>query len=179
MRPRRLHSHLKRLPRSSDFASWPTTKNRPSMVASVSGWPRLRPTPCAWRARWNFAAGLSLAVRACPNWRPIGRGRSPIGRGIFLAPQPCCPAADRAFGTTRKRPAGSPLAGSILTRGIFPGRHTRDLSGQNHGRDQTQTLIDALAKAGWCRELGADGHKGKGRPARRWAVNPRLKDFSQ
>ena len=38
---------------------------------------------------------------------------------------------------------------------------------------QTQALIDALAKAGWCKEVTKDG-SGAGRPARRWAVNPKL-----
>ena len=44
--------------------------------------------------------------------------------------------------------------------------------------DQTQDLIDALVKSGWCRELSGGGPKERGRPVRRWTVNPRLKGFS-
>jgi len=40
--------------------------------------------------------------------------------------------------------------------------------------DQTQSLIDALAKSGWCKEITSI-RKGAGRPARRWTVNPKLK----
>jgi hypothetical protein len=40
--------------------------------------------------------------------------------------------------------------------------------------DQTQSLIDTLAKSGWCQEIPSI-RKGAGRPARRWMVNPKLK----
>jgi hypothetical protein len=43
--------------------------------------------------------------------------------------------------------------------------------------DQTQSLIDALAKSGWCKEATVV-RKGRGRPARRWAVNPVLQTTS-
>ena len=47
--------------------------------------------------------------------------------------------------------------------------------GRTRDAEQTQALIDALAKSGWCKEVTQEGN-GKGRPARRWAVNPRLAD---
>jgi Protein of unknown function (DUF3987)/Bifunctional DNA primase/polymerase, N-terminal len=45
--------------------------------------------------------------------------------------------------------------------------------GRTCDAQQTQALIDALAKSGWCKEVTQEG-TGAGRPARRWAVNPRL-----
>jgi hypothetical protein len=49
----------------------------------------------------------------------------------------------------------------------------RDALGQRLHADETQKLIDGLVKAGWLRETTVlTGSKGK--PARRWAVNPKL-----
>ena len=49
--------------------------------------------------------------------------------------------------------------------------------GRTRDAQQTQALIDALAKSGWCREVTQGGNgAGIGRPARRWTVNPRLAD---
>ena len=45
--------------------------------------------------------------------------------------------------------------------------------GRTQDADQTQALIDALVKAGWCREATPE-RKGAGRPPRRWATNPKL-----
>jgi Protein of unknown function (DUF3987) len=42
--------------------------------------------------------------------------------------------------------------------------------------DEVQTIIDGLARAGWVREVTAKA-EGRGRPARRWEVNPRLFSF--
>ena len=47
--------------------------------------------------------------------------------------------------------------------------------GRTCDAQQTQALIDALAKSGWCKEV-AQGGNGAGRPARRWTVNPKLAD---
>ena len=47
--------------------------------------------------------------------------------------------------------------------------------GRTRDAQQTQALIDALAKSGWCKEVAQEGN-GAGRPARRWTVNPRLAD---
>jgi hypothetical protein len=46
--------------------------------------------------------------------------------------------------------------------------------GRTLDSDQTQTLIDALAKSGWCKEI-MNSRKEVGRPARRWTVNPKLR----
>ena len=48
--------------------------------------------------------------------------------------------------------------------------------GRTCDAQQTQALIDALAKSGWCKEVAQEGNGAKGRPARRWMVNPRLAD---
>jgi hypothetical protein len=45
--------------------------------------------------------------------------------------------------------------------------------GRTQDADQTQALIDALVKVGWCREATPE-RKGAGRPPRRWATNPKL-----
>jgi hypothetical protein len=47
--------------------------------------------------------------------------------------------------------------------------------GRTRDAQQTQALIDGLAKPGWCREVAQEAN-GPGRPARRWVVNPRLAD---
>jgi hypothetical protein len=49
----------------------------------------------------------------------------------------------------------------------------RDALAQYLDADQTQKLIDALARAGWLRETESQ-RNGPGRPARRWHVNPEL-----
>lgn len=49
----------------------------------------------------------------------------------------------------------------------------RDALAQHLDAEQTQRLIDALARAGWLREIGNRKNK-SGRPARRWHVNPAL-----
>ena len=49
----------------------------------------------------------------------------------------------------------------------------RDALTRRLDADQTQALIDSLVEAGWLREMTAP-HSGPGRPARRWAVNPKL-----
>jgi predicted ArsR family transcriptional regulator len=38
---------------------------------------------------------------------------------------------------------------------------------------ETQALLEMLARAGWLREATAKV-SGRGRPARRWEINPRL-----
>jgi hypothetical protein len=45
--------------------------------------------------------------------------------------------------------------------------------GRTQDAEQTQSLIDALVKSGWCREITPE-RKVAGRPARRWTTNPRL-----
>lgn len=50
----------------------------------------------------------------------------------------------------------------------------RDALGQRLDAEETEKLIDGLVNWGWLRELpSASGPKG-GKPARRWAVNPKL-----
>jgi hypothetical protein len=49
----------------------------------------------------------------------------------------------------------------------------RDALAQRLDAAQTQKLIDALVRAGWLREIG-NQKNGRGRPARRWQVNPEL-----
>jgi Protein of unknown function (DUF3987) len=48
----------------------------------------------------------------------------------------------------------------------------RDALGQRLDAEQTQVLIDGLAKAGWLRPLKASS--GPGRPAQRWLVHPMI-----
>jgi hypothetical protein len=49
----------------------------------------------------------------------------------------------------------------------------RDALGQRLDAEETQRLIDGLEKWGWLRETTVmTGAKGK--PARRWVVNPKL-----
>ena len=51
----------------------------------------------------------------------------------------------------------------------------RKALGQRLDAEETQKLIDGLVKAGWFRKVTVmTGARGK--PARRWAVNPRLSD---
>jgi len=45
--------------------------------------------------------------------------------------------------------------------------------GRTLDAEQTQALIDGLVKSGWCQEVVTE-RKTAGRPARRWAVNPKL-----
>jgi len=52
----------------------------------------------------------------------------------------------------------------------------RDALGQRLDAEETQKLIDGLVKSGWLRESpSASGPRG-GKPARRWAINPKLFD---
>jgi hypothetical protein len=50
----------------------------------------------------------------------------------------------------------------------------RDALGQRLDAEETQKLIDGLAKSGWFRELPSTSGPQGGKPARRWAVNPKL-----
>jgi hypothetical protein len=50
----------------------------------------------------------------------------------------------------------------------------RDALGQKLDAEQTATLLEALTRSGWVRELEADGPPKRGRPPRRWQVNPNL-----
>jgi hypothetical protein len=50
----------------------------------------------------------------------------------------------------------------------------RDALGQKLDAEQTATLLEALTRSGWVRELEADGPSKRGRPPRRWQVNPNL-----
>ena len=45
--------------------------------------------------------------------------------------------------------------------------------GRTKDAEQTQALINALVRAGWCKETTQEP-RGAGRPARRWIVNPKL-----
>jgi hypothetical protein len=49
----------------------------------------------------------------------------------------------------------------------------RDALGQQLDAEGTEKLLDALAKSGWLRREAME-HKGRGRPANRWLVNPKL-----
>jgi hypothetical protein len=49
----------------------------------------------------------------------------------------------------------------------------RDALAQSLDQEQTLAVIEALNKAGWFRETTVETGA-KGRPARRWAVNPKL-----
>jgi hypothetical protein len=49
----------------------------------------------------------------------------------------------------------------------------RDALAQHLDAEQTQKLIDALARAGWFREI-ENQKNGPGRRARRWQVHPEL-----
>jgi hypothetical protein len=49
----------------------------------------------------------------------------------------------------------------------------RDALAQSLDKDETLAVIESLEKAGWLRETTVEtGARGK--PARRWAVNPKL-----
>jgi hypothetical protein len=50
----------------------------------------------------------------------------------------------------------------------------RDALSQSLNAEQTQALLDGLVKLRWLREVVIKKGTGPGRPARRWAVNPRL-----
>jgi Protein of unknown function (DUF3987) len=51
----------------------------------------------------------------------------------------------------------------------------RDALGQRLDADQTASLIDALDRAGWLREIKTESGPKGGRPARRWETNPLIK----
>lgn len=53
----------------------------------------------------------------------------------------------------------------------------RDALAQHLDASQTQKLVDGLVAGGWLREV-SNQNGGRGRPARRWAVNPMLWDKS-
>jgi Protein of unknown function (DUF3987) len=51
----------------------------------------------------------------------------------------------------------------------------RDALGQRLDAEQTASLIDALERAGWLREIETESGPKGGRPARRWETNPLIK----
>ena len=143
------------------------------------------------REREWFAKGpgqvLRLAGTLCLlDWAMAGHAEEPqqidagflraairLWREYFL---PHARAALRQIGLTDQHAN----ARRVLRWARTEGRHTlsredvrRDALAQYLDAEQTQKLINGLAAAGWFREV-SNQKTGRGRPARRWVVNPQL-----
>ena len=152
LRQRRSHSHLKRLPRSSVSAAGPPHEADPR-------WSRAE-----WLAKAQAHALRMAGALEFLGWAFTG-GNEPDQIGLqsveaaarltveyFWPHSRACPAADRAFGKTRKGPAGSALAGSTVAREKFAEKISCVLSGRNHGRRTDPDLDRRVGESGMVRE---------------------------
>jgi Protein of unknown function (DUF3987) len=132
---------------------------------------------------------LRLAGTLCLlDWAMRGTGRTPptsidakyMVAAVRLVSEyfwPHARAALRQIGLTERHVNARRVLRWIRARGkteVSLQDVRRDALGQQLDAEQTATLLEALTRAGWVRELEADGPPKRGRPPRRWQVNPNL-----
>jgi Protein of unknown function (DUF3987) len=150
--------------------------NKKQAFAKENGWPRPKLMHCGWLVHWNSFIGLLSAAKN----RNIST--QSINAAIRLVHEyfwPHSRAALRQIGLSERHVNARRVLRWLAAspRYEFSREDIRvGCLGRALDADQTQSLIDALAKSGWCKEITSI-RKGAGRPARRWTVNPKLKGF--
>jgi hypothetical protein len=132
---------------------------------------------------------LRLAGTLCLlDWAVRGTGRTPptsidakyMAAAVRLVSEyfwPHARAALRQIGLTERHVNARRVLRWIRARGkteVSLQDVRRDALGQKLDAEQTATLLEALTRCGWVRELEADGPAKRGRPPRQWQVNPNL-----